>query len=106
MKNAPAVTEASSRAAVGCMVARGGAAALTDNLRRAASGDAGSQHLMSAALRTATLRDDRYRRPLLDYTRSWRRYYALRAAERALSAVSWYTNRLEERTAGGTMHHA
>ncbi len=107
MKNAPAViTEASSRAAVGGIVARGGAAAtLTDNLRRAASGDAGSQHLMSAALRTATLRDDRYRRPL-DYARSWRRYYADRAAERALSAVSWYTNRLEERTAGRRVHHA
>ncbi len=101
MKNASARTEArAAEQADGGSVARGGSTpALTDNLRRAAAGDVGSQRLMSSALKTAALRDARYRRPL-GYTRSWGRYYADRAAERALVAASWYRQLLEERTAG------
>jgi hypothetical protein len=103
MKNAPAGTEAyAAEQAVRGIVARGGAAAtLTENLR-AASGDAETRGRMLAALRTATLRDDRYRRPL-DYTRSWRRYYADRAAERALAATSWYRQLLDN--PGGRYEH-
>ncbi len=98
MKDAPARTEAkAAEQAVGVMVSRG-TPALTETLR-AASGDADTRRRMSAALKTATLRDDRYRRPL-GYTRSWRRFYADRAAERALSAVSWYRQLLQERQAG------
>ncbi len=101
MKSAPAVTEAkAAEQAVGGIVARGSTSALAENLR-AASEDVETRRRMLAALKTATLRDDRYRRPL-DYTRSWRRYYADRAAERALISINAYARRLENRRA----HHA
>lgn len=102
MKNAPAGAEArAAERAVGCMLPRGSTSALSENLRLAASGDVETRGRMVAALRTASIRDDRHRRPL-DHERAWRRYYALRAAERHLAAVSWYRDRLENRTA----HHA
>jgi hypothetical protein len=95
---APASTGVGSGLAVKNSVLRNGTSGLTENLRRAASGDTDAQNRIGSAFQTATLSDRRHRKPF-DLEPSRQRYYADRASERALIALSWYRQRLEEREA-------
>jgi hypothetical protein len=93
MKSAPSSGAGSGqavRASVPCTV-------FAENLERAATGEPDAKHRMGAALKSATLRGSHYRKPF-DAERAWRRYYAYRAAERALTAVLRYRDRLESPT--------
>jgi hypothetical protein len=95
MKNAPARTEASSRAAVGVMVSRG-TPALTENLR-AASGDADTRgRPFIAFLRR------RRGAPRPQPEREWAAHEHLQARERHLKAVAWYVRRRDNLV----VHHA
>jgi hypothetical protein len=102
---APVSTGAGRGLAVENSVLHDGTSGFDENLRRAASGGVDAKNRMGSALRTATLSDRRHCKPF-DLELSWQRYYADRASERALTALSWCRQHYEEREAKGRVRCA